>query len=278
MTKSAQIFDTKLAQFKEYQETPWGRIGYKVTFVNIQRYLDETPLHVLDAGGGNGLDSVLFAALGHTVTLVDVSSEMLSDAKRHAETHGVAEKITYIKAALDHIPTLFPEPGFDIILCHNVLPYVDDIESALTSTCHALKPNGFISIKGVNRYSISYRDTLQQNDLNAAYSNLNKNTYISPVLKTPIRAYAVEDVMPILENIGLIFIEQFGIRCVCDYIANNELKYDPRKFEQLEQLECAMSDKYPYKLLARFFQIIARKKARQVPQSESKARKMKNNN
>ena len=49
------------------------------------------------------------------------------------------------------------------------------------------------------------------------------------------------------------------MRCVCDYIPGNEIKSDPAFFAYLERLEYAMSDKYPYYLLARFFQVIARK-------------------
>ncbi len=40
---------------------------------------------------------------------------------------------------------------------------------------------------------------------------------------------------------------------------NNDIKSDPAFFAQLERLEYAMSDKYPYHLLARYFQVIGRK-------------------
>jgi hypothetical protein len=40
---------------------------------------------------------------------------------------------------------------------------------------------------------------------------------------------------------------------------DNDLKADPAVFKQLEELEFAMADRHPYKLLARYFQVIARK-------------------
>lgn len=52
---------------------------------------------------------------------------------------------------------------------------------------------------------------------------------------------------------------EYGVRYVCDYIPNNDIKRDPSFFSELERLELAMSDRYPYYLLARLFQIIARK-------------------
>ena len=64
-----------------------------------------------------------------------------------------------------------------------------------------------------------------------------------------------------LQKAGCMVMGNYGVRCICDYIANNDLKTDPVSFAQLEQLEYALSDRYPYYLLARYFQIIARKMA-----------------
>ncbi len=50
-----------------------------------------------------------------------------------------------------------------------------------------------------------------------------------------------------------------GLRCVCDYIPDNDIKNDPAFFAQLERLEYALRDKYPYNLLARYCQVIAQK-------------------
>ena len=37
-----------------------------------------------------------------------------------------------------------------------------------------------------------------------------------------------------------------------DFIADNERKFEPDFYEQLETVELAVSNQYPYKLLARF--------------------------
>ena len=44
-----------------------------------------------------------------------------------------------------------------------------------------------------------------------------------------------------------------------DYWGDNERKAEPNTLAQLEELEFALSAEYPYKLLARFFQVVARK-------------------
>jgi ubiquinone/menaquinone biosynthesis C-methylase UbiE len=259
MTASARLFDEKLSAFKEQQNAPWGRLRYGIAFTNLQRHLDDGPLRVLDAGGGNGLDAIPFAARGHAVALLDYSTEMLAEARRNAEANGVAERMTFHQADLAAIPSLFPEAQFDVVLCHNVLQYVGDVGTALKAMCHALRPGGLISILSVNRYSEAYRQALQQLNLDAAYRSLDATSIMTTIFGVRVQAYAAEDLRQPLQEAGYSVVGEYGVRCVCDYIPNNDIKSDPAFFTQLERLEYAMSDKYPYYLLARYFQVIARK-------------------
>ena len=42
-------------------------------------------------------------------------------------------------------------------------------------------------------------------------------------------------------------------------VGDNERKAEPEMLAHLEELELALSPEYPYKLLARYFQVIAKK-------------------
>ena len=44
-----------------------------------------------------------------------------------------------------------------------------------------------------------------------------------------------------------------------DYLTDNEAKFNPEYFAELEKLEYAMTYQYPYYLLARMFQIVLQK-------------------
>ena len=57
-----------------------------------------------------------------------------------------------------------------------------------------------------------------------------------------------------MEQAGCSVMGRYGVRCVNDYILDNNLKYDPGFFARLERLELALTDRYPYYLLGRFFQ------------------------
>ncbi|HEY5119650.1 MAG TPA: hypothetical protein VII90_09350 [Anaerolineales bacterium] len=51
----------------------------------------------------------------------------------------------------------------------------------------------------------------------------------------------------------------YGIRCLSDYWGDNETKSKPEVWEKIAKLEYGLTDKYPYTLLARFWQIVAHK-------------------
>ena len=259
MTDLAQVFGDRLPAFKELQDAPWGRLCHTIGLANLQRHLDGQPLRILDAGGGNGLDAISLAAQGHTVTLLDLTGEMLTEARRNAETSGVVDRMAFYQADLAAIPDLFPEAQFDLIMCHNVLQYAGDLDASIRAVCHPLGPGGLISIMCVNRYSEPYRQALMQLDLDAAYASLDAKTIFAYTFGVPVQAYVAEDLVGPLEQAGCSVVGRYGVRCVNDYIFDNHLKYDPAFFARLERLELALTDRYPYYLLARFFQLIARK-------------------
>ncbi len=259
MSTKPESFSEKLSSWKAYQEAPWGRLFYSVSQANMRRHLQgfQHPLRILDVGGGNGVDAIAYAQQGHSVTIVDVSPEMLADARHKAEVANVTEQIRCCHAGYEDIPTLFPEPVFDVLLCHNVVQYVDNPTSMLDIIFQPLKSNGLLSLIGGNRFSEAYREMLQQMNPQAARDKLEENIIHSGVFDTPIRLYTVHEFIEFLESAGFTVIKLYGVRCVFDYIQNNEIKTEPNFFAQLEQLEYEMSGKYPYYLLARYFQIIA---------------------
>jgi len=252
-------FNQKLAAFKDHQAQPWGQMRYTLTAANLARHINGTNLNILDAGGGNGVEAIAFAQQGHQVTLVDYSAEMLAEARRSAESNGVSDRLTFHQSDLTAIPQLFPQPTFDLILCHHVLQYVDDLNAAVHALSRVVKPNGLLSIMCINRYSEPYRLALQELNLPAAYAALGAEVIVTKIFETTMKAYAAEDLREPLEHAGCTIVGQYGIRCVNDYIANNDLKSDPVFFADLLKLELALSDKFPYYLSARAFHLVAQK-------------------
>ena len=81
MATDREVFDRHIGDWTKALETPWSKMRYRLVHRNIRRHLPEAnSIRVLDAGGGNGLDSLPFAEDGNRVTLVDYSEQMLAEA------------------------------------------------------------------------------------------------------------------------------------------------------------------------------------------------------
>lgn len=242
------------------QGEPWNRLKYALTQSNLARHLPPGPLAVLDAGGGNGADSLPLALAGHSVTLVDYSAEMLGVAVRRADELGLARRVATHIADLTRLHELFPRPQFDVVLCHNVVQYVDNAPPLLAALSATLKPGGLLSLISTNRYAAPLRAAFFLGDLQAAFEQLDQPLDRAILFDTPVRHYSADEVRALLPAAGLAHLADYGIRCVYDYWGDNERKRDPAVIAQLDRLEMALTDRHPYKLLARFFQVVAEKR------------------
>jgi S-adenosylmethionine-dependent methyltransferase len=259
MPTPTTIFDSSIDRWIAEGHTPWGKLRCTVTLANLGRHLGPGPLDILDAGGGNGRDSIPLAAEGHRLTIVDYSAEMLADAAHNATAAQAQERVALHQAELQALPELFPQPCFDVVLCHNVLQYVDDVPALLATVAGPLRPGGLLSIISVNRYTIPYRAAFFLGDLAQAYAKLDQRSDTAILFGTIMNQYSAEEIAAMLPAAGCAAIQDYGIRCICDYWGDNQRKSDPAIFAQIERLELALADRHPYKLLARYFQVVARK-------------------
>ena len=259
MATSATEFDNKITRWKQEMELPWAKLKYKLVQSNLAKHLSQIQMSILDAGGGNGFDSIPFATQGHFVDIVDYSREMLADAQSRAMQVGAQERVATHLADVRDISNLFPNLQFDLILCHNVLQYVEDVPALMKALSGLLKSNGIISIVSINRYSTPYHAAFLGDNLAEAITSLDSRVSKAKIFDANIVSYSADEISQLLKNAGIVTERDYGIRCICDYWGNNERKSDPVIFEQIERLECALTELHPYKLLARYFQVVARK-------------------
>ena len=121
-------FRTGAEKYAAYLDTPEGRLRLDLAFANLNDVLPQATrsLHALDLGCGTGAIAVRLARLGLHVTLLDASLPMLDFAKRAAQEAGVTERIALKHGDAAQLANLFPSESFDVILCHNILEYVED--------------------------------------------------------------------------------------------------------------------------------------------------------
>ena len=105
-------------------------------------------LDIVDVGGGTGGLAVPFAALGHNVTVVDPSPDALAAAQRRAAEAGA--RLTAVQGEAASLDSVAGLKGADLVICHNVLEYVDSPADAMTAIAAVLRPSAAVSVLASN--------------------------------------------------------------------------------------------------------------------------------
>ncbi|MEV6649773.1 methyltransferase [Streptomyces sp. NPDC051219] len=103
-------------------------------------------LDVLDTGGGTGNFAVPVAGLGHRVTVVDPSPNALFGLERRVAEAGVADRVRGVQGDVQGLLDVVESEGYDVVLCHGVLEYVDNPAEGVRNVVSALRPSGTLSL------------------------------------------------------------------------------------------------------------------------------------
>ena len=214
-------------------------------------------MKILDAGGGNGLDSLALARMNHRIDLIDSSRPMLEDARTNAALAGVNDRLSTHAMDILEVGDGFGENSFDMVLCHNVIQFVDNVKPLLQTLHKVLKPGGLLSLISTNQYSLPYQPAYLEEDLDKAFAVLEPADQYNPVFDLDEHEYRADEVIDWLSAQGFSLQKHYGIRCLFNYWGTNELKEDSAVYAQLRKLEMELTGRYPYMLTARQFQLIA---------------------
>jgi S-adenosylmethionine-dependent methyltransferase len=263
MPEAPEKFDTATTTWQEYQDAPWGRLRYSIAEANLARHLDglgDGPLRILDLAGGDGGDAMRLAARGHHVTIVDHALAMLSAATERASAGGLTELITCVQADVAALPADLATGQFDVVLCHNLLQYMDDAPGTLATALAPLKDGGLFSVMAINRHSAALNIIVRQMDPAAALAALDTDQSWTRTFDSALTLHTAEEIISVLHGLGCQDVGHYGIRGFCDYITDDARKYAPAFYADLEQLELATTARPPYMHTARLFQLTARKR------------------
>ncbi|MEV7585340.1 class I SAM-dependent methyltransferase [Streptomyces erythrochromogenes] len=264
MSEDAEKFETALSVWKQWQEAPWGRLRYATAEANLVRHFGERdggPLRVLDLAGGDGGDALRLAARGHHVTIADHAPAMLGAAAERAAAAGLTDLITCVEADVNALPAEVARGAFDVVLCHNLLQYVDDVRRTLAASLAPLRPGGLFSVMAINRHSAPLTAAVRAMDLAAATAALDTDMARTQMFDSVLTLHTAEEITRHLSDLGCQDLRHYGIRNVCDYITDDARKHDPAFYADLERLELALTARHPYMHTARLFQLTARKHA-----------------
>lgn len=199
---------------------------------------------ILDFGSGQGITANHFAE-NNDVVAVEPFNEMLNDAWTDFRYEQIVGDVSVL--------TQFEDSSFDVIICHNVLEYIDDKKQVIRELTRVLKSGGIASVVKHNRAGRVMQMAVLLDDMEQANSLLDgKNSTASKF--GSIRYYEDEDIHKWSGELKLI--DTFGIRTFWD-LQQNQGKHSMEDWqEKMLQLEERVSVIKEYKEIAFFHHII----------------------
>ncbi|MEV5980138.1 methyltransferase [Streptomyces sp. NPDC052114] len=198
-------------------------------------------LDVLDTGGGSGNFAVPVAGLGHRVTVVDPSPNALFALERRAAEAGVAERVRGVQGDVLGLFDVVERGGFDAVLCHGVLEYVDDPAEGVRLAVDALRPAGILSLLGAGLGGAVLARAL------AGHFKEARTALADPAGRwgagDPVpRRFTAEQLTELVEAAGVSVGAVHGVRVFADLVPGVLVDTEPGAMEALLQLEAAAAE------------------------------------
>jgi S-adenosylmethionine-dependent methyltransferase len=251
-------FRTGAAQYANYLETPEGRLRLDLAFAHLQEFLPRgtRSLHALDIGCGTGATAVLLARLGLHVTLLDASVPMLDFAERAAREAGVTERIALKEGDALQLAALFDAGSFDLILCHNLLEYVDDPGAVLRGAARTLRsPSGILSVLVRNLAGEVLKAAIKDGNLAASEQSLTTEWGHESLYGGRVRLFTRQSLQATLAEASLAMTAERGVRVVSDYLPPMVSRSD--EYERIFELERKLGQRPEFAAVARYTHCIA---------------------
>jgi S-adenosylmethionine-dependent methyltransferase len=221
--KGHSRFDDDANRYAAYLETPEGRLRTELALANLQEFLPASagaePLCALDVGCGTGAAAVHLARLGIHVTLLDSSPTMLSLAERTSIEARVRDNITLQQGNATRLAATLQDARFDIILCHNLLEYVDDPGAVLRGAVRLMREgSAILSVLVRSQAGEVLKAAVQAGDLAAAQHNLTADWGEESLYRGKVRLFTSESLEASLKGASLTVNTRRGVRVVADYL------------------------------------------------------------
>ena len=220
-----------IRQYKQMLEQPWGIIQYEITFAQLEHIKGKK---ILDFGSGFGLVSQ-FLVQNNEVVAIEPQQELLFAYSNHSY-----EKIL---GSLEQVKK-FESESFDIVLCHNVLEYIDEIcrVNYLSELKRVLKRDGKLSIIKHNQVGKIMQAVVFSNDVDQALDLLKGNEFKS-VSFSQGTTYTIDELL----EMSKMKLENYQAIRTFYSLQMNEVKTKDNWLKKMTEMELAVCDLYPYK-------------------------------
>ncbi|MFD3488107.1 class I SAM-dependent methyltransferase [Streptomyces sp. NPDC058665] len=217
-------------------------------------------LDVLDTGGGTGNFAVPVARLGHRVTVVDPSPNALFALERRAAEAGVADRVSGVQGDIHGLFDVVGRGGYDAVLCHGVLEYVDNPAEGVRNAVEALRPSGALSLLAAGLGGAVLARAL------AGHFTEARQALTDPAGRwgegDPVpRRFTVEMLTELVDKAGVDVGAVHGVRVFSDLVPGVLVDTQPGALEALLKLEAAAAELSSFHSVASQLHVLGEKRA-----------------
>lgn len=238
-----------IKDYRNMVEQPWGKMFYELIYIQLN-IPDENRIRILDFGAGFCITANHYAGI-HEVVAVEPNEEMHRLRIKENEYTMITQGLEYIKTV--------PDNSFDVVLCHNVLEYVENREEILKQLARVVKPEGLLSVIKHNILGRVMGSAVLADDPQMALDLLNNVSEVSMFGSRSV--YSNETLIDTLAQ-DMILADTYGIRTFFGLSSNNEIKSTDEWYLPMLTLEVKASTIYEFKKVAFFNHMIFKKKTK----------------
>lgn len=204
-------WNRRAAAFGDLREMELGSETAERWVKEFRAALPKRPLRILDIGTGPGFFAVLLTREGHTVTGIDLSPQMIEEAKAFAARHGAQAQFF----VMDAMKPAFAKESFDAIVTRNLTWTLPDVKAAYEAWTELLVSGGVLVNFDANYGPISFTGlshSLKKEGVSNAHSDIDDDDLIDcDQIKSEL---AVSKEARPAYDVG--FLENLGYRVVAD--------------------------------------------------------------
>ncbi|MFC8368623.1 class I SAM-dependent methyltransferase [Streptomyces sp. NPDC057239] len=193
-------------------------------------------LRVLDVGMGRGAQALWLARAGHQVTGVEQDAAMIAAAREAlaGQPEGIRERMRIVEGAAGDTGVHFLPGSFDVVLCHDVLMYVEEPDALLAGLARMLAPGGLLSL------------LVRNGDAPAMQAGL-RGDWAEALAAFDTESYRLKRLTATLAGIGAPLHTWYGVRVFTDTAADDAV---PDDLDALLTLEDRAGRTDPYRGVA----------------------------
>lgn len=237
---------SNIEKFIEHTKQPRSTLQYRLTISQLPSFENSK---ILDYGSGLGVIASKLAE-NNEVIAIEPNQELIINSIR-------ANNYKQIQGSIIELREL--EEKFDLILCHNVLEYVENKEEYIRQFASKLKDNGLLSIVKHNfAGKVIQEASFEENPKNAL--KMYRGETILSENFGQVRCYTDGELEDIANKYGLLVINIYGIRMAFGRLKNREIYNDKEWQEKMYELEMAIAEDESYRKIAYFHHVLLKKK------------------